>query len=451
MNPLNIIRGFDPELYDYFEKELEHQHFALSFIPDENAISPLCSAMMGNVLVNSYHNTAFSVNTDLAKITKNRICKLFNGENANVSTITIETASRVVFQAVTQRGDVVMSLDLRKKEHCNSESFVYQFVNFGIDPNTQELDYEAIEKSVLFNKPRLIILSPINLPITIDYERVSKMAKEVGAILWCDISQVAGLVTSGVMPSPLPYADVVTFTTHGALQGPSCSVIISNNRLASAIDRACISSGHSGLNSSELAALTARLEEMATPEYHNYCKAVVANARALAKGLQDGGCKLVCNGTTDSHLVIVDSRHCAIAARGALESLADCGVSVRICQVLTSDPNTKFDAVRFSTLPATTRGVTKEQMEKIGVAIGKFLINPDPNNEQTLRNIVRETTVVLPIYNADWMCELVKNNLVEANYFNLNSDTSSMYDDAHHTRIGKVFSAVGHKLHLGHS
>lgn len=446
MNPLNIIRGFDHELYDYFEKELEHQHYSLSFIPDENPISPLCSAMMGNVLVNSYHNTAFSVNTDLAKITKNRICKLFKGENANVSTITIETASRVVFQAVTQRGDVVMSLDLRKKEHCNSESFVYQFVNFGIDPNTQELDYDAIEKSVLFNKPRLIILSPINLPRTIDYERVSKMAKEVGAILWCDISQVAGLIMSGVLPSPLPHADIVTFTTHGALQGPSCSIIISNNRLASAIDRACISSGHSGLNSSELAALTARLEEMATPEYTSYCKAVVDNAKALAKGLQDGGCKLVCNGT-ESHLVIIDSRHCAIAARGALESLADCGVNVRICQVLTSDPNTKFDAVRLSTLPATTRGVSSEEMEKIGFAIGKFLVNPDPKNEEHLRSLVRETTLIMPIFNVQWLCDTVKANLVEANYLNSESESSTLHDSAHINRIGQMLSAVGHKLH----
>lgn len=441
MNPLNIIRGFDSELYQYFETELEHQHYSLSFIPDENSISPLCSAMMGNVLVNSYHNTAFQINSNLENMTAERICKLFNAEHANVKTITIEAASRVVFQALTQRSDVVMSLDLRKKEHCNSEALAYRFVNFGLNPETQQLDMDLIEQQVKEHKPRLLILSPINYPLTIDYARFAEIAKSVGSILWCDISQVAGLITAGVMPSPLPYADVVTFTSHGALQGPHCSVIISSKQYASAIDRVAISAGHSGLSSAELAALSARLLEMQTDEYKSYCKQVLENASALAAGMSEGGLKLI-GGGTQSHLVVIDTKNCALSARGGLESLAECGVLVRICLVQTADPMVKFDAIRFSTMPITTRGLEAPACKKLGLMIAKFLLNPNADNQKSLQDMVREMTLSLPMFSDRFLCEPVKRNLVENNYFTLQSDSSTIYDALHETRLKKVVKAV---------
>ena len=205
MNLLNIIRGFDSELYDYFEHELERQYYSLSFIPDENSISPLCSATMGNVLVNTQHNnTAFPTQGNLEYLVAHRLCQLFHGEHANLKSITIDVASRVVFQALVQRGDVVLSLDLRKQEHCNSESMVFRFINFGLDPQTQRLDLDMIEQQVREYQPRLVIVSPINYPHAVDYERLASIVHEHGSILWCDISQVAGLITAGVMPSPLP-------------------------------------------------------------------------------------------------------------------------------------------------------------------------------------------------------------------------------------------------------
>lgn len=445
MNPLNIIKGFDLELYQYFETELEHQHYSLSFIPDENSISPLCSAMMGNVLVNSYHNTAFQINSNLEEMTAERICKLFNAEHANVKTITIEAASRVVFQALTQRSDVVMSLDLRKKEHCNSEALAYRFVNFGLNPETQHLDLDLIEQQVKEHKPRLIILSPINYPLAIDYARFSEIAKSVGAILWCDVSQVAGLITAGVMPSPLPYADVVTFTAHGALQGPNCSVIITSNQYASIIDRVATSSGHSGLGSSELSALCARLLEMQTDEYKSYCKQVLENASALAEGMTEQGLKLI-GGGTQSHLVVVDTKNCALSARGALESLAECGILVRTCQVQTADPMIKFDAVRFSTMPITTRGVEAGACRKLGSMIARFMLNPNSENQLALQELVRQQTLTLPMFNGRFLCESVKRNLIENNYFTCQSDSSTIYDSLHETRLKKMVEAVKHHV-----
>ena len=266
MNLLNIIRGFDADLYGYFEKELERQYYSLSFIPDENSISPLCSATMGNVLVNSEHHVLAYAKGDLEKLAAKRICSLFSGEYANVKNISIEDASRVVFQALLQRGDVVMSLDLRKQEHCNSENLAYRFINFGVDPVTQQLDMDAVEKQIRENKPKMVILSPVNYPMIIDYERFGKICRDIDAILWCDISQVAGLVTAKDMPSPLPYADVVTFTAHGALQGPRCSVIVCREKYGDAIDRSAFRAGHSGLGSAELAALAVRLQEMQSQE-----------------------------------------------------------------------------------------------------------------------------------------------------------------------------------------
>lgn len=425
MNLLNIIRGFDSELYDFFEHELERQYYSLSFIPDENSISPLCSATMGNVLVNTQHNnTAFPTQGNLEYLVAHRLCQLFHGEHANLKSITIDVASRVVFQALVQRGDVVLSLDLRKQEHCNSESMVFRFINFGLDPQTQRLDLDMIEQQVREYQPRLVIVSPINYPHAVDYERLAAIVHEHDSILWCDISQVAGLITAGVMPSPLPHADIVTFTMQGALQGPRSSVIICKDKFANAIDRAAFGNGHSGLGSSELAALGARLQEMQTPEYRAYCQAVVENTKALAEGLVAGGMTLV-GGAPDSHFVVADAKKCALSARGAIENLSDSGIMARECQVLTADPMIKFDGIRFSSLPATTRGISKEQMRKVGEAIGSYLMNPNPDHEQNLAAVVREITVPLPLFSERWLCDSVKENLEQNNYFS-SSDSSGL-------------------------
>lgn len=437
MNLLNIIQGFDSELYSFYEGELERQYYSLSFIPDENSISPLCSAAMGNVLINTQHSTPYANGNFIEKLTAKRVCELFNGEHANVKSITIEAASRVVFQALVQRGDTVMSLDLRKKEHCNSESLAYHFINFGLDPSSQHLDYDAIEKSVQENKPKLIIVSPINYPQPIDYERFGKIAADVGAILWCDISQIAGLVTAGVMPSPLPYADVVTFTTQGALQGPHCSIIICKKRLSLAIDRAAVSSGHSGLGSSELTALAVRLQEMQSIEYKHYCQDVIANANALAKGLTDGGMRLI-GGGTNSHFAIVDAQSCGMSGRGAMESLADCGILARNCTIYTADPEVKFDALRFSSLPATTRGVNVDDMYRLGLLIGKFLASPTPENEKKLAGLVRDLTLLLPLFSDRWLQQVVKDNLGGNYTFLAHSDSAS----SDQSKLSRLFKKV---------
>ena len=437
MNLLNVIRGFDTELYDYYEEELERQYYSLSFIPDENSMSPLCAATLGNVLVNEEHNNTFSSTNILEEIVTKRICSIFNCEHANVKCITIEAASRVVLQALVQRGDVVMSLDLRKKEHCNSESFVYRFVNFGLNPETQHLNYDAIEAQAQENKPRLIIVSPINYPYPIDYERLSKIATDVGAILWCDISQVAGLITSGVMASPLPYADVVTFTTHGALQGPRSAVIISKYKYASAIDRVAFASGHTGLGSPELAAMAIRLKKMQSPEYRDYCDQAIKNAQALAEGLKEGGMTLICGGT-ESHLVVIDAKHCAMSARGAIDSLADCGILARNCKVYTEDPAVKFDAVRFSSLPATTREIKPEDMKKLGVAIAHFLGNPNTEHEEKLHDLVRNITILLPLFSSRWLTPIEQENLANQLAFLGRSDSTT----ASKHRLGRFMRNV---------
>lgn len=446
MNLLNVIRGFDAELYDYYEKELERQYYSLSFIPDENSMSPLCAATLGNVLVSEEHNSTFSSANVLEEMVTKRLCSVFSGEHANVKCITIEAASRVVLQALVQRGDVVMSLDLRKKEHCNSESLVYRFVNFGIDPNTQHLDYDAIEKQALENKPKLIILSPINYPQPIDYARFSKIAQECGAILWCDISQVAGLITAGAMPSPLPYADVVTFTMHGALQGPRSAVILSKYKYASVIDRTAISNGHSGLGSQELAAMCVRLTKMKSAEYKDYCNQVVENAKALSDGLAEGGMSLI-GGDTSSHIAIIDGKNCGMSARGAIDSLADCGIMARYCKVLTEETRIKFEGVRFSALPATTRNINPTQMKKLGVAIGKYLVHPDPENEKQLTTLVREITVCLPLFSTRWFTESEKEILSGQLAFLGNSDSSTRRQETRPRITNIVKSVIGHAQH----
>lgn len=410
MNPLNVIRGFDPDLYTYFEKELEHQNLSLSFIPDENTTSPLCAAIMGSVLVNSTKNAATNRTIGLEALVAKRICDLFNAEHANIRTITIEAASRVVFQSLTRRGDVVMSLDLRKKEHCNSENLAYRFVNFTMDSQSHGLDYDAIEKQAMECRPQLIIVSPINYPLNIDYERFATIARACGAILWCDMSQTACLVAGGVMNSPLPYADVVTFTSHGAMQGPLSSVILCKQDIAGAIDRMVLTSGHNGLQTAQLAALAARIKEMSEPTYKEYAQTVIDNAKAFASGLVNGGLKIVCD-ETQSHLIMVDTKNCAVSARGAQELLSDAGINVRICTIATSDPKVRIDAIRFSSLSVTTRGVKSKDLIRLGEEIAKFLKTPDDTNLKHLKKMVMDISYSLPPCASKWLSPLVIDNL----------------------------------------
>lgn len=409
MISLSVLQKLDPELFAFFEKEMEHQHSSLSFIPDENSTTPLCAAIMGNVLVNSVGKVSYSRAEGLEALTADRICRLFGAEHANIRTLNIEAASRVVFQALTRRGDVVMSLDLRKKEHCNSENLVFRFVNFGIDPQKQELNYDDIEKTARECKPHLIILSPVNYPQAIDYERLAKIAKDADALLWCDISQTAGLIAAGRLSSPVPYADVVTFTVHGAMQGPQCSVILSKDELGGAIDRAVMTSGHIGLLTAQLSALSARVHEMGTDLYKDYSDAVIENAKALEQGLREGGMTIIGPGT-QSHFVMIDMKNTAVSARGAQELLADCNVGVRYATVNTSDPRVKFDSVRFSVLSATTRGLKPKDLQKAGVSIANYLKNPDEEHAKGLSSTIASLTCTLPFFAKKWLPEGVKSD-----------------------------------------
>ncbi len=442
MNPLNVIHGFDPDLYDYFKTEIERHHLSLSFIPDENSVSPLVAAISGSVLVNTNRASSSTVNVGLEALTTKRLCELFKSEHANIRTITIEAASRVVFQALTRRGDVVMSLDLRKKEHCNSESLAYRFVNFGVDPESRKLNMDAIEEQALQCQPQLIILSPVNYPLAIDYQRFSHIAKKCGAVLWCDMSQTAALVAGGAISSPVPYADVVTFTAHGAMQGPHSSVILCSGDYANAIDRVVVSSGHNGLQTAQMASLSARIMEMKQGIYCEYAQCVVENARALAEGLLAGGVRLVCGGT-DTHQVIVDAQSCAMSARGAQELLDEAGVRVRICTIQTQDPEIKFDGIRFSTLPSTTRGISPALLKEIGTAIGSFLTHPYESNGKMLRDKVAGITVGLPDFYDHWLAQSVRENLTRS-YF-MQSDSALIKDAAHPSRLEMFVHKVADK------
>ncbi|MCR5537005.1 MAG: hypothetical protein K6F05_06290 [Succinivibrio sp.] len=408
MNPFNLLKQADPELFNFFEKKLDYQHKSLSFIPDENSTSPLCAAILGNVLINnSVTKDEFNRTMGLEGLTCKRICEIFGADHANLRAITIEGASRVVFQALTQRGDIVMSLDLRKKEHCNNENFVYRFENFGVDPKTQLLNYDEIEKKALNCHPHLIIVSPINYPLSIDYARLSAIAKAAGAYLWCDISQNAGLIAAGVLSSPVPYADVVTFRTFGSLQGPQSAVILCSSDLGNLIDRTVTTAGHKGLLTPSLAALACRMIELKSENHRAYARAVVENAEAFAEGLTRGGVKVLASGT-QTHLVMVDSKSTALSARGAQELLFQNGIKVRTTDLLTSDARIKFDSIRFSTLPATTRGVSAIAMSRLGEAIAQMLVNPDEQRTAALQELIGKITCDLPIFSTAWVDDAVK-------------------------------------------
>ena len=402
---LRKLENFDPELCGQIRSALKQQRTTLSLIPTTNAASPFASFLKGSTLGDEIidHHKAHR-QSRLEKLAISRAKELFSAEHALVRTGSLAIASRVVMLALLKKGDTVLSFNLRKSEYCTGD-LQYNFVKFGVEPDTLELNFAKVQALAHKHRPDMIIYSPVNYPRNIDYAGLRKIADEVGAYLWIDLGQNSGLIAAGKIPSPVPYADVATFAASDALHGPQNGIILCKEKIAELLDKTVIETGHSSLKKNVLASLALVFKEADCMEYQDYAQQVLDNARGLENGLLSAGCKLLCS-PTENHLVLVqlpEGTNGSVVA----EKLKTAGLMVKAEQLLTAEDGISYPILRLSSLDSATRYLQPEEMEEVGRVLGQFLNSPqDDVAMQVVNKFIKKLVEDLPLFAEDWLPEM---------------------------------------------
>ena len=396
------LQKFDSELCEVLKFSLDRQISTLSLIPTDNAASPLSQYLKGSALGNDFigHN-ALEHYSRIEKLAVNRACKIFNAEHAILRLGNSVAASRVVLMALAKTGDNILSFNLRKSEHCTGELMKYNFIKFAVEPKIFKINYDSVRYLALKNRPSLIIYSPINYPRNADYKKFRKIADEVGAKLWIDLGQNAGLVAAKKINSPIPFADVVTFSGSDGMHGPQSGIILCKKNLANILEKTVIETGHASLKKNVMAALAIVFHEISCEEFEDYSQQVLNNARALENGLKSSGAEIFCN-PTENHLVLVRADDCENVAK----KLEQADLLVKPEKLMTSDDKIFYPILRLSTLDPTTRALNEENLFDVGAIIGKFLKSPqDTKSINSVKKIIQEMVENLPLFSEDWLPE----------------------------------------------
>ncbi len=379
LDTIGFVEEFDEQVGKAMDAELARQRRNLELIASENIVSPAVMAAMGSVLTNKYAEgypaKRYYGGCECVDVVENiaieRACKLFDCKFANVQPHSGAQANMAVYFALCDVGDTIMGMSLDAGGHLTHGSPVnmsgknYKFVPYGLADDGY-IDYDNLEKLAKENKPKLIVAGASAYPRVIDFERIANVAKEVGAYFMVDMAHIAGLVASGMHPSPLPYADVVTTTTHKTLRGPRGGMILTNSEeLAKKFNKAIFPGTQGGPLMHVIAGKAVCLGEALKPEFKAYGKQIVANADALAKGLLKRGFDLV-SGGTDNHLMLVDLRPFSVTGKELEKKLDEVYITVNK-NAIPNDPQSPFitSGVRIGTPAVTTRGLVEEDMEKI--------------------------------------------------------------------------------------
>jgi glycine hydroxymethyltransferase len=403
----------DPEVFQAIEQERKRQQNHIELIASENFASKAVMEAQGSVLTNKYAEGYPSRRyyggcefVDVVEdIARERAKRIFGAEHANVQPHSGAQANMAVYFSVLKPGDTVLGMNLSHGGHLthgspvNFSGIQYNFVAYGVDPQTEMIDYEDVRNKARAHKPKLIVAGASAYPRLIDFKILREIADETGAYLMVDMAHIAGLVAAGVHPSPVPYADFVTTTTHKTLRGPRGGMILCKERYAKAIDKAVFPGIQGGPLMHVIAAKAVALGEVMREEFKTYAKQVVANAKRLAETLTGEGLRLV-SGGTDNHLLLVDLRSLGITGKTAEKVLDEVGITVNK-NTIPFDPESPFvtSGIRLGTPAVTTRGFTEEDMEEVGKIIASVL--KDHENEAVRReakNRVRNLTEKHPLY-----------------------------------------------------
>ena len=380
----------DPEIAAAIGEELGRQRNKIELIASENFVSPAVMEAMGSVLTNKYAEgyPGHRYYGGCEYVDKVETKKLFGAEHANVQAHSGANANTAVYFAFLQPGDTIMGMNLSQGGHLSHGSPVnisgkyYNVVPYGVTHETERIDYDEFARIAKEAQPKLIVAGASAYPRVIDFERMAEIAHSVGAIFMVDMAHIAGLVAAGLHPSPVPYADIVTTTTHKTLRGPRGGLILCKEKYAKQIDKAIFPGVQGGPLMHVIAAKAVALGEALKPEFKEYAKQIIANCQALAEGLIAEGFRLV-SGGTDNHLLLVDVRGQKMTGKTAEHLLDEVGVTCNK-NTIPFDPESPFvtSGIRLGTAAVTTRGFKEADMKEVAAVIGLVLNNPEDAEKQ---------------------------------------------------------------------
>lgn len=410
------LKATDPEVADAIANELDRERTTLRLIASENYASPAVLAAIGSTMNNKYAEgypgRRYYGGCEFVDVTEqlaiDRAKELFGAEHANVQPHAGAQANMAVFGAFLEPGNAshkVLGMSLPHGGHlthghpANVSGMWFNFVAYEVDRESEQLDMDAVRDLALAERPRIILSGYTAYPREIDFAAFRSIADEVGALLWVDASHFIGLVAGGAYPSPVPHADVVTFTTHKALRGPRGAMILSTKEHAQAIDKAVFPMMQGGPLEHCIAGKAVALKEAMSPAFREYADRVVRDARALAAGLADEGLRIV-SGGTDSHLILADVRPLGIDGKDAERIADEVGIALNKNQIpFDPNPPLKPSGIRVGTPGPSTVGMDEPEMREIVSILGGALKNPeDQGVKDKARAQVRDLMQRFPVY-----------------------------------------------------
>ena len=414
MIDLSCIRKADPETAAAMERELSRQRENIELIASENIVSPAVMAAMGSHLTNKYAEGYPSKRyyggcefvDEAENLARDRLKEMFGCEHCNVQPHSGAQANFAVYFSVLKPGDTVMGMNLAHGGHLTHGSPVnfsgtyFNIVPYGVSRDTETIDYDEMEKIALECKPKMIVSGASAYPRIIDFKRIREICDKVGAYMFVDIAHIAGLVAAGLHPSPVPYADFVTTTTHKTLRGPRGGVIMCKEQYAKAIDKAVFPGSQGGPLMHVIAAKAVAFKEALSPEFKEYQKQIVKNAAAMAKRFLENGIKLV-SGGTDNHLMLIDLRGNGLTVK-ELEALLDRAHITANKNSVPFETASPFitSGLRVGTPAMTSRGMGEKEAALIADLITEIIQKREDAVEKVAKT-VRELTVKFPLYQND--------------------------------------------------
>lgn len=411
IDTIGFIREQDPEVAGKMEKELFRQRANIELIASENFVSPAVMAAMGSVLTNKYaegypdhrYYGGCQFVDEVENIARERACRLFGAEHANVQPHSGAQANLAAYFALADYGDTIMGMNLAEGGHLTHGSPVnfsgkaYKFVPYGVDPETGLIDYDEVRRIALECRPKIIVSGASAYPRAIDFKKMREICDEAGAYMMVDMAHIAGLVAAGKHESPVPYADVVTSTTHKTLRGPRGGLILCKEKYARQIDKAIFPGTQGGPLEHIIAAKAVCFGEALKPEFREYQHRIIENAAVLADSLIKHGLKLV-SGGTDNHLMMLDLRETGVTGKELEHRLDSVNITANK-NMIPGDPASPFvtSGLRLGTPSVTTRGFGPEEMEKIAEFIAKVTFDYE-NSADEVRNGVMELCRKFPLY-----------------------------------------------------
>ena len=410
---MQTLKQFDPEISAIIDREKRRQMSQIELIASENFVSEAVLEALGSVLTNKYaegypakrYYGGCEVVDQAEDLARDRVKKIFGAEHANVQPHSGSQANMAVYQVVMKPGETFLGMNLQNGGHLthgspvNFSGLLYKAVPYGVTDDTETLDYDALARLAHENKPKMIMVGASAYPRQIDFERIRKVCDEVEAVMCVDMAHIAGLVAAGLHPSPIPYADFVTSTTHKTLRGPRGGLVLCKEKYAKALDKAIFPGLQGGPLMHVIAAKAVAFKEALEPGFKEYQKRVIENAQALAAALKERGFRLV-SGGTDNHLMLIDVRNKNITGKAAEKALDHAGITVNK-NTIPNDPASPFvtSGLRVGTPAVTTRGMTPDVMKQIAALMDEAIAKPeDEANLASVKARVNAICEKFPFY-----------------------------------------------------